>query len=170
MDGAGGKFRGLRILIAEDDYLMARLVSDLVVGGGGTVVGPVPSGRKALSMIAETAIDGALLDIKLRDGNCFSLIDELTRRAVPVVLATGYPKSSIPARFQRLPFLIKPFDLRKLADCVAVCCRAARGEAGRNDGARYALPGALQPELAVAGLRSEDWLPARLTRLRRGRG
>ena len=120
----GEKLAGLRILIAEDSYLLASILADCIVLYGGTVVGPVQSQSSALALCKDGAVDCAVLDVKLDDGPCYPLIASLTQQGVPVLLTTGYKQAHIPALFQALPIFIKPFDLEALANCIAYCCRA----------------------------------------------
>lgn len=124
----GDRLRGFHILIAEDDYLFANILADLIRLYGGTVVGPVTSQKAATEICETTAPDCAVLDIRLADGPCYALADALIQRGIPVILASGLASSRIPDRFRALPTFVKPFDLARLAECLADCCRAGRGQ------------------------------------------
>jgi CheY-like chemotaxis protein len=100
---------GLRILVVEDEYLIADDMREVLSGAGATVLGPVPNVTAAASLIAaEDRLDGALLDINLGGSMVFDLADTLQERAVPFAFATGYDGSMIPARFANVPRLEKP--------------------------------------------------------------
>ena len=58
-------FRGLRVLVAEDDLLIAQLIGNILVSLGCTVIGPVDDLDEALQAIRTNDIDGALLDVQL---------------------------------------------------------------------------------------------------------
>lgn len=73
---------GRRILVVEDDYLLAESLNDLLVEAGINVVGPVGSVPDALSLVASgQAIDGALLDVNVRGQAVFPVADALMERA-----------------------------------------------------------------------------------------
>lgn len=113
---------GFRILIAEDDYLIAAFLADYIAQRGGTVIGPVGSGKEVLQRIEREAVDCAVIDLKLQDGPCLRLIEALMERGVRIIVTTGYPVSSIPAKFRQLPIFAKPYDYDAVADRVTECC------------------------------------------------
>ena len=133
MDADGQQLRGLTILVAEDDVRFARILVQLVALYGGIAAGPAVSEAAALGIVDATPLDGAILDIRLRDGTAFSLAEELTRRGVPAILVTGDALAAIPAACVDLPLFTKPFSLSDLVERLAADCRAApagRGEPG----------------------------------------
>jgi CheY-like chemotaxis protein len=106
---------GLRILVVEDEYLIADDVRDVLADAGATVLGPVPNVAAAASLVAtEARLDAALLDINLGGSMVFDLADDLKDRAVPFVFATGYDSSAIPDRFADVPRLEKPVKGRSI--------------------------------------------------------
>ncbi|WP_262269150.1 response regulator [Microvirga yunnanensis] len=108
--------RGRRILVVEDEYMMADDVQHDLEQAGVEVVGPVPSVADALKLIAaEGALDGAILDVNLRGEKAYPVADALRERAVPFVLATGYETWSLPEAYKDVPRCDKPVDLRQLA-------------------------------------------------------
>ncbi|WP_261404766.1 response regulator [Chenggangzhangella methanolivorans] len=83
--------KGLRILLVEDEAMIAMLVEDMLLDGGAEVVGPAGGVKAALAVIAETdAIDGALLDVNLGGEQSFEVADALAARNIPFVFVTGY--------------------------------------------------------------------------------
>lgn len=107
--------RDRRILIVEDEYLLANDLHDALRGVGATVLGPVPSVAAALSMIAgEVMIDAAVLDINLRGEMVFAVADALRARGVPFAFATGYDQAALPARFADAPRVEKPLKGRQI--------------------------------------------------------
>src|SRR5947209_6584407 len=92
--------RGRRILVVEDEYIIACEIADLLSDAGADVLGPVPDVGAAMQLIAqEQLIDGALLDVNLKNERVWPIADALRARHVPVVLATGYDKDAIPAAY-----------------------------------------------------------------------
>lgn len=105
---------GLRILVVEDWLLVADEIEWMLEQLGCEVIGPVPRLSLALSVIRREQIDGAILDVNLGDEPVFPVADELRRRHVPFVFATGYDRGVFPPEYADHPRLSKPFSLRDL--------------------------------------------------------
>jgi CheY-like chemotaxis protein len=114
------ELRGLKVLVVEDNYLVAELVCSLFEECGCETVGPAARVAPALSLIEEDGeLDGAVLDINLGGEYCFPIAERLTERGVPFFFLTGYDDGQIvPPRFRHVPRLAKPFDNYKV-QCVA---------------------------------------------------
>lgn len=106
--------RPARILVVEDEYLLADALADALTNLGAQVVGPIGQLVEAMALIETTPIDGAVLDINLRGETVFPLADALMVRGVPFVFATGYGHENIPAVYKDVPILSKPVDVRQL--------------------------------------------------------
>lgn len=106
-----GPLAGRRILVAEDEYLVAQDIARIVGALGGEVLGPVARLRQAQELSRRhTEIHGAILDVRLGDERIFALADELIARGVPVILATGYDGSVLPPHLRAAPRVEKPFS------------------------------------------------------------
>lgn len=108
---------GLRVLIVEDENLVALLLEDMLAELGHTVIGPVARVKKALDMIQREEIDLAILDVNINGENTYSIADVLAARDVPFFFSTGYAKKSLHEPHQDRPTLQKPFqrhDLERL--------------------------------------------------------
>ena len=103
-----------RILIVEDEAIIAMMIEDFLVELGWVVVGPAARRAQALAMVRDADIDAALLDVNLNGGDSFPVADILSRRHIPFVFATGYGSAGIADRFQGVPTLTKPFERDKL--------------------------------------------------------
>lgn len=102
--------KGLRILLVEDEAMIAMLVEDMLLDGGAEVVGPAGGVKAALSVIAETdVIHGALLDVNLGGEQSFEVADALAARNIPFVFVTGYGGAGVRDRYPNAPTLQKPF-------------------------------------------------------------
>lgn len=98
-----------RILVVEDEFLIADEMAEALSAHGAQVVGPAPSVVAALDLIErEAALDHAVLDINLRGQTVFPVAEALWRRAVPFIFTTGYDTALIPPPFANVPRLIKP--------------------------------------------------------------
>ena len=113
---------GLRVLLVEDEVLVAMYVEDLLEEAGCRVVGPVPRLEQALSTVAETPLDLAILDVNLNGDHVWPVADALRARGVPHVFLTGYTGDTVPgehADTRRLTKPIKAADLYETLHAVA---------------------------------------------------
>ena len=115
------ELQGLRVLVVEDNFLVAELVRSLLEECGSETVGPAARVDSALALVDEDGLDGAVLDINLAGEYCFPIAERLRERGVPFFFLTGYDDGQIvPPQFRDVPRLPKPFDNHK------VQCLAAR--------------------------------------------
>lgn len=98
--------RGSRVLIVEDEYLLAADLARYFRSIGATVVGPAASLEAAKRQMCMA--DAAVLDVDLNGEKVFAVADELARRGVPFVFFTGHDDIVIPARFRHAGQLSKP--------------------------------------------------------------
>ena len=102
---------GKKILIVEDEYLIAADMALQFEQWGVAVIGPAANVAKALALIAETeGLDGAVLDVNLQDGVVYPVADALREKGVPYVFATGYDRVDLPERYRDAPQHEKPID------------------------------------------------------------
>ena len=100
-----------RILLAEDEGLIALDVEAMLQTFGCEVVGPLSELEDILLAIQAQPLDGALLDVNLRGRQVFDILPEFISRNIPVVLTSGYDDASLfPHAFRELPRISKPFD------------------------------------------------------------
>ena len=103
---------GLRILVVEDEYLAAAELVRELERRGATVLGPVPDVRRALLLLERTArVEGALLDIQLRDERVHPVAEALQARAIPFVFISGFDPEFVPEAYREVPLCPKPLDL-----------------------------------------------------------
>jgi two-component SAPR family response regulator len=109
-------FGGKRILVVEDDYLIVTEMVQELQARGADVIGPIADLGKAFERLdALSGIEGAILDINLQGQLVYPLADELMRRGLPFVFATGYDNSTIPERYASIRRFMKPVDVREVA-------------------------------------------------------
>ena len=110
-----------RILVAEDEGLIALDLESMLHGFGCEVVGPLSDIHDVLDAIRSQPVDGALLDVNLRGRQVFEILPEFINRKIPVVLTSGYDDAALfPRVFRELPRLSKPFDLATLRQICAL--------------------------------------------------
>jgi len=115
---------GKRILVAEDDYLLATDICRDLRELGATVLGPAPTSFYALSLLGRRGVDGAVLDIKLHGKDVFEVAEELWMRRIPMIFATAKEAEEIPPKFRHAPRLGKPFDRGELVAMVRTILEA----------------------------------------------
>jgi two-component SAPR family response regulator len=126
------ELNGCRVLIVEDEFLIATELEAILRAFGCVVVGPVPSVDEALSALDAVEIDGALLDANLRGRPVTPVAEELARRSIPFVLVTGYDGDLPEQILEEAPRVPKPFTSAKLGDVMVE--HFARGRRRTGEG------------------------------------
>jgi two-component sensor histidine kinase/DNA-binding response OmpR family regulator len=99
-----------RVLLVEDEALVAMMIGESLAEFGFQVVGPIATASEALAAAREKHFDAAVLDINLGDGLVYTVAEILAVRGVPFVFVTGYDAESVDARFSGVPVLQKPIE------------------------------------------------------------
>ncbi len=107
-----------RILIVEDEMIVALFIEDLLDELGYKVAGTASRLEDALERAQMDDFDLAILDVHLQGEEVFPLADFLAERGVPFIFATGYGERGIPERLRIAPTLQKPFRPEELADMI----------------------------------------------------
>jgi DNA-binding response OmpR family regulator len=115
MNRISNPLHGARLLIVEDEYLLAREMADYFESIGANIVGPVGTVERALALIASSRIQIAVLDVNLRDERVYPVADDLTSKKIPFVFASGYGSELEPDVYAGVPRCIKPVELAVLA-------------------------------------------------------
>ena len=108
-------FSGKRILLVEDEALIAILLEDIVAGLGATVIGTESQLDLAISRAETEVLDGAILDVNLGGKRSYAVADALRRRGVPYAFATGYGELGVDAAHRDAPVLMKPYSEEEVA-------------------------------------------------------
>jgi CheY-like chemotaxis protein len=109
-----------RILVVEDNYVLAESMRFALEELGCTVVGPAPTAARALELLTSGPIDAAVLDIDLRGVSSAPVAEELARRGTPFVFLSGYESAALlPATFHSWTRLSKPVDPEELVRTLA---------------------------------------------------
>lgn len=104
------RLEGDRVLVVEDEYLIADEVRTWLEDEGAEVLGPAFDLKQAFELLStEGLISAAVLDVKLHDEAIYPLADRLIERAVPIVFTTGYAQSFVPVLYSHIPVLQKPY-------------------------------------------------------------
>src|SRR6202140_1635700 len=112
-------FSARRVLVVEDEMIVAWLLEDILSDLGCAVVGPAASVKQGLAMIGAEVIDAAVLDVNLDGEMSYPVADALAARGVPFVFSTGYDKDRLLDGYRVFPVLQKPFHRSELSDILA---------------------------------------------------
>ena len=113
------------VLVVEDEPLVGMEIEDAIGELGHDVVGPIAELHEALAVAIGGELCCAVLDINIRGGNSYPVVDLLRRRGVPVLLLSGYDVRTLPERLRGETLLQKPFTTEQLdLELRNLCARA----------------------------------------------
>ncbi|MGZ5913191.1 MAG: response regulator [Reyranella sp.] len=105
-----------RILVIEDNAVVALDLQHILRGAGYRVVGPAPSVPDAERLVARGPIDCAVLDMDFKD--VFAVADHLDLCGIPIVFATSDPREDLPQEHARRPVVTRPYDKEQVLQAV----------------------------------------------------
>ncbi|MTH64220.1 GAF domain-containing protein [Paracoccus sp. DK608] len=115
LSGPSGMLEGRRVLLVEDQVLIAMSLEAELTDHGMVVLGVAPSVKKALAMIEQDAPDLAVLDLNLRHETSVPIAEALMARGIPFVFATGYGRDiDLPDSFDAVPVVQKPYQVQDI--------------------------------------------------------
>jgi CheY-like chemotaxis protein len=114
---------GLRLLVVEDEAMIALALEDMLDALGCKVVGVGGTLRRGLAMARDDSLpmDGAILDVNLGGEPVYPIAKALAARGVPFVFCTGYGSTGVAAEFAHVPALAKPYEQQQLRDLLLAC-------------------------------------------------
>ena len=118
---------GKRVLVVEDEFMVAVLVEDLLAEQGCVVVGPFARVSDALAAAAQEHVDLAILDVNIDGLDVFPVAEVLDERGVPFVFVTGYGAAAIPKDRPSWEACSKPFRFDVLAGMLVSKVKRAEG-------------------------------------------
>ena len=114
-----------RVLLVEDEALVAMMIQECLAEFGYQVVGPICTASEAAAKAKDGPLEAAVLDINLGDGAVYPIADMLAARGVPFIFVTGYDADSVDARFRKIPILQKPIEREMLKKAFVVAAQAS---------------------------------------------
>lgn len=105
---------GLRVLLIEDDAMLAMALEMSLTNLGCEVVGLASNLKDGIPLAREAVIDGAILDVNLAGEKVYPIADILAARSIPFVFTTGYGIAGLRDCDRVRPVLQKPYELRAL--------------------------------------------------------
>ena len=117
---------GRRVLIVEDESLVAMLLETILEDMGCTPVGPASNIDEGLRLATEeTPLDAALLDVNVAGRQVFPVAEALKARGVPFVFSTGYGEGGLPDEWRGQSTIQKPFTEAAVRDALMVAMGVA---------------------------------------------
>lgn len=120
---AGQGNTSLRVLVVEDESLVAMMIEDVLFDLGHTVIGLAGRLDAALRAAAELSFDLAVLDLNLNGERTDPIAATLRSRGIPFVFATGYGAAGVSEDWRGVPVIQKPFQPDDLAAAIAAALR-----------------------------------------------
>jgi DNA-binding response OmpR family regulator len=124
-----GVLRGVRVLVVEDEYLVAAMIEEILESAGCIVMGPIPRLREALDAVDHDDYDAAVLDVNLAGERINPVADALSERNVPFLFVTGYGPNALPGEYAARPHVCKPFRMAELIGALSAVVKPQRREA-----------------------------------------
>ncbi len=127
-----GPLAGVRILLVEDETLVAMLLEDMIAELGGTVVASASRVAGALEVVKNSGsgLDLAVLDVNLGGEEAFPVAEALAERGVPFAFSTGYGNSGLPDPWRSRPTLQKPFTQDQVTAVLHRALHERKGSGG----------------------------------------
>jgi CheY-like chemotaxis protein len=116
----------LRILLVEDEMMVALHLESIVAGFGHEVVGPISRLEAALETAQHEELDVAILDVNLDGVEIYPVADALIARGIPCLFTTGYGTAGVRAAYRHHKILQKPYRSDDLAAAIAELCRTSQ--------------------------------------------
>lgn len=105
---------GLRVLLVEDEGLVALMIEDMLADLGFNVVASAAQLKKACELATTGAFDFAMLDVNLGGETVFPVAHILRERCIPFLFSTGYGRPALDDKFNEAPAIGKPFTIEQL--------------------------------------------------------
>ncbi len=117
--------QGLRVLIVEDETLVAMLIEEYLIEFGCAVAYSARRVAKGLQSLEDLEIDAAVLDVNVAGESVSPIAEMLDERNIPFIFASGYGARGVEPRWTGRPVLQKPFSARELQLALLACLQPA---------------------------------------------
>lgn len=101
---------GIRVLVMEDEYLIADDLARALKAAGAVPVGPAPTVERAEELLTGTRVDAAILDLNLHGNMASGFVERLVATGLPCLIVSGYSEDAMPAAVEGVPRLEKPIN------------------------------------------------------------
>lgn len=119
-----------RVLVVEDEFIIAAHIGCLLEDAGIEVVGPAGELQQAIELAGTAELDAATLDVNIEGARVDDLTGVLAKRGVPFLFVSGYGRDHLPGPYRDRPLVGKPFEDEAFVK--AVLDLLADGASARN--------------------------------------
>jgi DNA-binding NtrC family response regulator len=120
------QLKGARVLVVEDEYLIASDLARELERAGALPVGPAATVAQAKAILDKQPVDAAILDVNLRGDMAYPLVERLSAGGMPCVIVSGYSPQSLPDSLIHVVSMEKPVSYEKVIEKLAVQLSALR--------------------------------------------
>lgn len=110
-------FRGRRVLVLEDEAIIAMLIEELLEDAGAEIDGHSTLAT-ALAAVERQVPDMAVLDVNIHGETSYPVAEQLAARGVPLIFASGYGSAVHPEQFAGVPTVSKPYDMAEVTQAM----------------------------------------------------
>lgn len=115
---------GLRVLLVEDEFMVALLMETELAAHGCEIIGPIGRLDRALEIAQREAVDVAILDVNVNGNEVYPIAEALAARGIPFVFVSGYGRRGLRVPWGDRPTLQKPFRIGDLVAVIEEACAA----------------------------------------------
>jgi len=105
-----------RVLVVEDEFLIAQMVKDMLADLGCACVGPIVTLEEGIAAATSVECDAAIINLVLQGRMAYAVVEELAMRNIPFCFASGVPQSRVDEKWRERPFIRKPYVLREVRE------------------------------------------------------
>jgi CheY-like chemotaxis protein len=99
-----------RVLVVEDEFIIAAHIGALLEDAGIEVVGPAGELHQAVELAATAEFDAATLDVNIEGAQIDNVTGVLAMRGIPFLFVSGYGRDHLPKAYRDRPLIGKPFE------------------------------------------------------------
>jgi response regulator RpfG family c-di-GMP phosphodiesterase len=111
-----GMAPGARVLLIEDEYLIAMMVQDMLADLDCVCIGPIVNKKQGLHAAKNEICDAAIINLIIQGENAYDIAATLAARGIPFCFASGMPQSEIIEEWRGRPFLAKPYTIDRVRE------------------------------------------------------
>jgi CheY-like chemotaxis protein len=116
-----------KILVVDDEPLIAMMIADWLAEQGLETLGPAHSVAQALALLESETADAAILDVSLGNDDSYEVAEVLSAKNIPFAFATGHGADTLAKRYTDVITVSKPFDFEIVRSVVARLLQTSPG-------------------------------------------
>lgn len=105
-----------RILVVEDEYIIAAMVADMLADLGCRCIGPIATLDEGIEAAKTVMCDAAIINLVIQGSYAYEIAAVLAERNIPFCFASGVPQTEIDEAWRSRPFIAKPYVIEEIRD------------------------------------------------------